>query len=79
MQPIPFVFVQKTDKFQFVANGMRTIRKWCSVGYTYLVCEPFTSGLRTIWFVRVYGLWEGMMNFSIHSVVSQKVMQWAKK
>ncbi len=25
---IPFVFAQKTDKFWFTANGMRTIPRW---------------------------------------------------
>ncbi len=28
----PFVFALKTDRFQFVANGMRTIRILCSAG-----------------------------------------------
>ncbi len=32
MHPVLFVFTQKTDKFQFVANGMRAICGWCSAG-----------------------------------------------
>ncbi len=30
--PVLFVFVQKIDKFWFVANGVRTIRWWRSAG-----------------------------------------------
>ncbi len=32
MHPILIVFVQKTDKFQFTANGMRTTCGWRSAG-----------------------------------------------
>ncbi len=30
--PVLFVFVQKTDKFRFAANGMRTVRGWRTAG-----------------------------------------------
>ncbi len=30
--PVLFVFAQKTDKFRFAANGMRTVRRWRSAG-----------------------------------------------
>ncbi len=30
--PVLFVFPQKTDKFRFAANGMRTIHRWSSAG-----------------------------------------------
>ncbi len=33
--PIPFVFVQKPDKFCCVANSMRTIRRWRSAGLQF--------------------------------------------
>ncbi len=49
--PVLFVFTQKTDKFWFAANRMRTVCGWCSAGlqsHPYIrafssqaVCEPF--------------------------------------
>ncbi len=43
--PILFVFAQKTDKFRFVAAGIRTICGWRSAG---LQSCPYAFGLRTI-------------------------------
>ncbi len=51
VHPIPFVFLQKTDKFQFVMNDTRTIRRWRSTysqshpHYAHLVCELCVPGL----------------------------------
>ncbi len=45
--PVFFVFTQKTDKFQYAANGMQTIRGWRSIGSQ---SRPHirSFGLRTI-------------------------------
>ncbi len=53
--PIPFVFAQKNNKFQFVANNMRTILKWRSTGSqsyphirafgSWTICEQFANHL----------------------------------
>ncbi len=45
-----FVFMQKTDKFWFSANGMRIIRHT----YGHLVYKLIMSSLRTIGHIRVY-------------------------
>ncbi len=60
VHPVLFVFVQQTDKFQFAANGMRTIRRWCSAGTqshphirafsSRAVCEPFSA----LVYIRLY-------------------------
>ncbi len=49
--PVLFVFTQKSDKFWFTANGMRTVCGWRSAGlqshphiHTFgsqTICEPF--------------------------------------
>ncbi len=51
--PILFVFAQKTDKFWFTANGMRTIHRWRSTG---LQSGPHICafGSQTIRHARVY-------------------------
>ncbi len=43
--PVLFVFAEKTDKFRFVANGMRTFRGWCGTGFQR---HPY---------IRAFGLW----------------------
>ncbi len=45
--PVLFVFAQKTNKFWFAANGMRTIRRWHSTGS---LSHPHIRvfGLRTV-------------------------------
>ncbi len=51
VHPVLFVFAQKTDKFQFVVNGMRTIRGWCSAGLQFR-SHIHAFSLRTVreWF-----------------------------
>ncbi len=55
VHPTLFVFAQKTDKFWFVANGMRTNHRWHSTRLqSHLhIC---TFVMRTIWFTCVYHL-----------------------
>ncbi len=51
--PVLFVFAQKTDKFWFAVNGMRTVREWRSAGSQSRLHIP-AFGLRTIGCARVY-------------------------
>ncbi len=53
--PVLLVFVQKTDKFWFVANSMRTIRGWRRTGSQSLP-HIRAFGLRTVrkWFAKHY-------------------------
>ncbi len=51
--PVLFVFTQKTDKFWFVVNGMRTIRGWHSSG-SQLCPHIYAFGSQTIRRAHVY-------------------------
>ncbi len=52
VHPVLFVFMQKTDKFRFVVNGMRTIRGQCSTGsQSHPHIRAFDSQTVREWFV----------------------------
>ncbi len=56
----PFVFALNTDKFQFAANGMRTICGQCSTGsQSYPHIRAFGLQVRTIRRARVYEAYGG--------------------
>ncbi len=70
MHPVLFVFVLKTNKFQFIANGMRTVRRRRSTGLQSCShIRAFGSQVVHEWLFGLQVVHEWFANHSVRSCI----------